>query len=374
MGCLAAIAFTRRGKRVTLFERCPTLMSRASRGNEGKIHLGFTYGLDQTGATRDVMLRYGSRFEQELGDLIKIDAEQLFLHRRQYYAVHRDSMLSDEGVAAHMAALSSALPARDGAPVRRLTSEERDASFSPLIRDVYEVAESSINCDVLVRSVREALAANPDITVITEAHVTRIDDGARPEIVGPSGESLGAFDLVINAAWEGMPLLENEASAPLPDYCLRIKVGFIAEVPEGLPAMPVTVTYGSFGDVVPRPGNTAYMSWYPACLVGFTTDLNRAHEWYETAIAQFDFEQAYARSCEAFSRLLPGFRAAPTPLERISGPILAIAKTDIPDRKSQLHDRTHFGFHRRGNVIAIDTGKLTCGPLLAQELMEFTLG
>ena len=51
-----------------------------------------------------------------------------------------------------------------------------------------------------------------------------------------------------------------------------------------------------------------------------------------------------------------------------------MARTDIPDRNSRLHVLTHFGFHRRGKVIAIDTGKLTCGPQLALELMDYALG
>ena len=377
MGCLAALAFAQRGKRAVIFERCPQLMSRASQGNEGKIHLGFTYGLDETGATRDVMLRYGQKFESALKQLIEIDSDRLFLHRRQHYAVHQQSMLGDDGIAAHMRALGNALDSSTGGAtsVRRLSTDERYGLFSDIIRDAYEVSESSIDCDTLVPGIRAAVAANPDIEVQTGAHIERIDgDEHRPTVIGANGNSLGRFDLVINAAWEGMPKLEHLAGSPMPDYCLRAKVGFIASVPEGLPPMPVTVIYGSFGDVVPRSGETAYMSWYPSCLMGFTTDLDGAHEWYEKVVAEFDFDAAYASSCAAFSTLFPGFRPAKTPLRVVGGPILAVARTDIPDHNSRLHVRTHFGFHRRGKVIAIDTGKLTCGPQLALELMDYALG
>ena len=377
MGCLAALAFAQRGKRVVMFERCPQLMSRASQGNEGKIHLGFTYGLDETGATRDVMLQYGQKFESALKQLIEIDSEKLFLHRRQHYAVHQQSMLGDDGIAAHMRALGDLLHSNDGrtSSARRLSTDERRGLFSDVIRDAYEVSESSIDCDTLVPGIRAAVMANPHIEVQTGAHIERIDgDEHRPNIIGANGNGLGRFDLVINAAWEGMPKLEHQAGSPMPDYCLRAKVGFIASVPQGLPPMPVTVIYGSFGDVVPRSGEEAYLSWYPSCLMGFTTDLDGAHEWYEKVVAEFDFAAAYASSCAAFSTLLPRFQPAVKPLRVVGGPILAVAKTDISDRKSRLHIRTHFGFHRRGNVIAIDTGKLTCGPQLALELMDYALG
>lgn len=376
MGCLTALALARAGKRVVLFERRDRLMAGASRGNEGKIHLGFLYGLDRTDATRSVMLRYGGRFEAALASLIDTSTANLFLHRRQLYAVHRDSALPDERAATHMNAISEAMREAGALDslVRQLGPAERQALFSDRIRDAWEVPEATVDCVALGRLVNAAVRAEPRIELCLEHRVGAISDDDRPSICDADGEVLGQFDRVVNAAWDDMPRIEKQARAATPDYCLRAKAGFIARVTGGEPTMPVTTVYGSFGDVVPQGDGTAYISWYPACLMGFTTEIDAGHGWYEGLVERFDFDKAFRDSVAAFSELIPGFAAEPVPIRRLGGPILAVAVTDIPDLSSRLHQRTFFGFHRRGNVIAVDTGKLTCGPGLALELRDMLLG
>lgn len=379
MGCLTALALAHAGKRVVLFERKDQLMGGASRGNEGKVHLGFTYGLDRTGATRSVMMRYGRQFEAALSGLVDVSAGRLFLHRRQYYAVHRDSSLADDGVARHMHAISSALSdGASGSPVdamvRQLSHAERRAQFTDSIRDVWEVPEGTVDCVALGRLVDAAVRAEAHIELRLETRVGFISDEDRPSIHGASGLVLGQFDRVVNAAWDDMPRIEKQALAAMPDYCLRAKAGFIARVTGGEPAMPVTTVYGSFGDIVPQGDGTAYISWYPACLMGFTTEIEGGDAWYDRLAQRFDYDRAFRECVAAFVEMIPELTVEPQPVRRLGGPILAVAVTDIPDLSSRLHERTHFGFHRRGNVVAVDTGKLTCGPGLALELRDMLLG
>jgi hypothetical protein len=320
------------------------------------------------------MFRYGSTFEDTLTRITGQSDDRLFLNRRQYYAVHRDSSLKGDGVAEHMQALGAMLQdvgSPGGEPtVRRLGQSEKDAQFSDLIEEVWEVAEGTVDCHVLGQLVRAAVAAEPRIEVHHNVTVGSISSDETPSICDGEGRRLGTFTAVVNAAWDGMPLLEQVAGAPMPDYCLRAKAGFITRMTGGAPPVPVTTVYGSFGDVVPQADNLAYLSWYPACLMGFTTEIALGADWYESLRQQFDFEGALARSIAAFAQMMPGFAAEPVPERLLGGPILAVAVTDIPDPNSKLHRRNMFGFHRRGNVVAVDTGKLTCGPGLALELAE----
>ena len=374
MGCLTALALARAGKRVVLFERKPQLMTGASRGNEGKVHLGYTYGLDRSGGTRNVLFRYGSAFEDNLIRIVGQSDDRLFLHRRQYYAVHRGSSLKGDGVAQHMHAIGRMVEDAGASvtepAVRRLGRAEKSAQFSEVIEEVWEVAEGTLDCHVLGRLVREAVEAEPRIDVHCGVTVGSISDDSNPSILDAEGQHLGTFSTALNAAWDGMPRLEQLAGTAMPEYCIRAKAGFIARMTGGAPAMPVTTVYGSFGDVVPQTDNLAYVSWYPACLMGFTTEIGLGAKWYDTLMQRFDFANAFARSVEAFAEMMPGFAAEPAPARILGGPILAVAVTDIPDPNSKLHRRNMFGFHRRGNVIAVDTGKLTCGPGLALELAE----
>ena len=72
--------------------------------------------------------------------------------------------------------------------------------------------------------------------------------------------------------------------------------------------------------------------------------------------------------------LLNGVRFADAPVLTRSGPILAAGKTDISDPASGLHQRTFIGVYERGNVLAIDTGKLTSAPLLAAQVADMIAG
>lgn len=376
MGCLTALALARAGTRVVLFERHNRLMAGASRGNEGKVHLGFLYGLDRSDATRSVMLRYGGQFQAALASLLDTPGDDLFLHRRQFYAVHRDSALHDEGVASHMHAIGAALRDRGAvdAEVRQLQPAERKARFTDKIRDVWDVPEGTVDCVALGKLVDAAVRAESRIELRLGTRIGSISDDVRPVIRDADHTVLGQFDRVVNAAWDDMPRIEKRARAATPDYCIRAKAGFTARMTGGEPAMPVTTVYGSFGDVVPQGDGISYISWYPACLMGFTTEIEEGHAWYDRLSERFDYDRAFRETVAAFTELIPGFAAEPEPVRRLGGPILAVAVTDIPDLNSRLHERTHFGFHRRGNVVAVDTGKLTCGPGLALELRDLLRG
>lgn len=371
MGCLAALSFARRGDRVVLFERLGSLMAGASAGNEGKIHLGFTYGLDKSGQTQKLMHAYGSRFLPALERLFGRDLGELILHRRQYYAVHRDSALTGADVDHHMASIAALDRIGENDPkdiVRSLGRDELASLFSDSIIAAWEVAEPTVDCLALVRLVTEAVADEPRIELRTGTRIGAIRGDARPNVTDRSGKTLGTFDLVINAAWDGLPALEQRSGAPTPGLCLRAKAGFVANVLRGLPDKPVTFVYGSFGDLVPLRNDQAYLSWYPSCLMGFTPESGEDVDWYDRIVTQFDFQAAYTRSCAALRQLIPGMEFAERPVEQRSGPILAFAHTDISDPESELHKRSRFGITRRDGVIAINTGKLTCAPGLAEEL------
>ena len=69
-GTLCALACSAAGWRVTLFERKPKLWQGASANNEGKIHLGFTYGLDRSGETQARLAKLGGRFEDAMAAIL----------------------------------------------------------------------------------------------------------------------------------------------------------------------------------------------------------------------------------------------------------------------------------------------------------------
>lgn len=370
VGCLVALRLARGGHRVTLFERNARLLGGASSNNEGKVHVGFTYGLDRTGKTRELMARHGTKFETLLAEVLGAAVSGAIVSRRQHYAVHRDTALDLDGVAAHMAAVADLLG--DPAAARLLPEAEVRRTYGDDIIAAYDVRESSVECAELCALVGQAMATTPGIRVETGVAVAAIDDDGT--VRGSGDAVLGRFDRVVNAAWDGMPAIERRAGAMTHPLVLRGKAGFLTRLTAGAIEQAITVVYGPFGDVVPLRDGTMYLSWYPEALMGLTTDMSAGADWYARTAAAFDFEGSYRRSVAALEVLLPGVTFASAPLAIRAGPILAAGETDIKDPRSKLHRRTDIGVYERGNVLAIDTGKLTSAPLLAAEVAAMIAG
>jgi hypothetical protein len=360
----------RRGWAVTLFERGERLLPGASRNNEGKVHLGYTYGLDGSGRTRELMARHGLSFEPLLSEILGEAVSGTIVSRRQHYAVHRDTSLDLDGVAAHMAAVAGLIG--DPQAVRLLPNAEVRRTYGDDIIAAYDVRESSVECDELCTLVADAVAATPGIRVETGVSVSAVDDDGA--VRGADGAVLGRFSRVVNAAWDGMPAIERRAGHMTHPLVLRGKAGFLTRLESGSIDQAVTIVYGAFGDVVPLRNGTMYLSWYPESRMGLTTDLSAGSAWYERTAAAFDFAAAYSRSVEVLETLMPGVVFAETPMSIRSGPILAAGETDINDPLSGLHRRTQIGIYKRGSVLAIDTGKFTSAPVLAAQVADALAG
>lgn len=368
VGCLAALRLARRGVKVTIFERRERLLLGASRNNEGKVHLGYTYGLDPTGATRELMFDHGLAFEPLLIEQLGEAASRAIIGRRQHYLVHRDSALGPDRVDAHMAAIA-ALHNDPASAVRRLADAEVRATYSDLVVAVYDVDEPSVECAILCDIVADAVAAEPNVAIQTGIVVDAIDDAGRPDVRADGG-SAGRFDAVINAAWDGMPAIERRAGAMTHELLIRAKVGFVTTLAAGRLEQAVTIVYGAYGDMVPLGAGRFYLSWYPEALMGMTTDVSEGTGWFERIARGFDFAECYRRSRAGLEAFVPGLAFADAPLETRAGAILAAAKSDIVDPESDLHKRTRIGIFQRGNVFAVDTGKFTAAPTFAKNLAE----
>ena len=65
-GCTVALELADRGFRVELFDVADSLVTAASRNNEGKVHLGFVYAADPTLRTARLMMRGAFAFAPTL--------------------------------------------------------------------------------------------------------------------------------------------------------------------------------------------------------------------------------------------------------------------------------------------------------------------
>lgn len=387
LGCCTALALAERSARVTIYEQDGQLIGRASRNNEGKVHLGYVYAGDLSLATARMMIRgglsFGPFFERHLG----LSLDGLNLSSPVVYPVHKDTQSDVEGVAHYLGAVHHLLQeAADGSPraylgrdtqepPRRWTPAELETHFSPdIVPAVFETHELAVDPFVLAARVRERVAAEPRIEVRLGRKVKAVDDAGAGLIVVDVGDDVATHetcDAVVNALWDGRVLIDATRGIPSRGPWLhRFRYGARLE-PNGM-ATPrlhsATVVHGPFGGVVCYGNGAIYVNWYPACLCAISAELAppdlpiEAAEPVRSRIISETF-RVLGRLMPALSDFEADFHARASV---IGGVIFAIGSSDIDDPSSGLHHRDQIGIVSSGSYHSVDPGKLTLVPYFAE--------
>ena len=390
-GTGVALELARRGISVTLMDRDTHPLNRASLRNEGKIHLGFVYANDRSLRTAFLQLDGALRFRRILARWIDRSVDWLALSTPFHYLVASDSVVVPDRLADHYAAVEERcrrqleqdaeldyLGARPRRLVRRLADGEIAAHFDPTRFDAgFATAEYALDTDLLAACLRRAVTESPNVTFVP-SHVARAlaedSDGFRVEGDGIEGTWCVRARQVVNATWERRFVLDGQLGIPPPESLLhRLKFRVIGRLPLELRGAPsVSMVLGRYGDVVVRRDGTAYLSWYPAGLRGWSHDLEPPADW--DPACRGEVRPALAR--EIASDILAGIdawfpgMARCEPLTVDAGAIVAIGRSDVDDASSALHDRSRIGVMSRGTYHSVDPGKLTTAPLFATEAAD----
>jgi hypothetical protein len=380
-GCCTAIELARRGAQVCLYEREANLLNGAATANEGKIHLGYVYARDRSLATARTMLRGALSFAPLLRQFL--DADPPAVSDPFIYAVHRDSQIDADAVAAHLAAtheLALEHPCCDryfgidlgATPPRRLTKAALERQFDTThIVAAFDTPEIAINMVAAAKRLRSRIAEDPRIEVRTGRKVTAVENHAdRPQVcsIGApcQGVDKSSFDCVINATWGDRLAIDATRGLHAGRKWLhRFKHGIRFRLSETDAPPSVTVMLGPFGDVVRFAGGACYLSWYPACMTSHSVAL-RPPDW-RTEPCEPLRTRIVAESFAAMAALVSGLRnVSPQDIAVRGGVIFAWGATDIDDRDSELHRRCEIGVHSYDRYHSIDTGKLTMAPYFAK--------
>jgi glycine/D-amino acid oxidase-like deaminating enzyme len=388
-GCCVALELARRGHEIDLFDRCSQPATQAAAWNEGKIHLGLVYGNDPTSQTFRRMLQGALHFEAYLTRWLD---GPLTGHSSPFlYGVHPSSMLSSDEVERHFSAVGRCYDElREGSKLSYLgveaeplyqpmSKQERDLEFCRnSVSAAFRTIERAVNPRMIASRLRAAIAVEPRIRFLGGTEIVSLSDNGKHgfELVLQCGGSTckERYRDIVNALWSGRLALDRSAGVDCRrSWLYRYKLGIIVETISGSKPVPsTTFVLGSYGDTVTYDDGTIYLSWYPECMVGTSTDIVPPD--FNARISETDRIRVAKKSIEAMAELLPAlapYRSASTDTVNVGGGIIfAWGAADIDQPDSELHRRYDIGVHSKGRYHSVDTGKYTMAPYFAVETCD----
>lgn len=387
-GAAAALALDRAGWSVELIDRAPAPLLRTSLHGEGKLHLGYVYGNEPGRATASLMVEGALSFAELLDGWLPEPIGWNAMRSEPYiYAILADSMVAPDRLAEHYRWVDDAVAARiargatyAGARVFTRSHQLRSphaAGFSGDVVAAHQTAEVAVDPVAL----RRCLIAGLHARAITyrSGHdvgtVERTAEGFAVTATDPDGTvSIRHADAVVNCLWEGRLAVDASMGIPPPRSCLyRLKYSVNATMNSRC-ARGLTTTFalGPYGDVVCRADGRVYLSWYPVCLSGLSTDTEPPASW-RTALDNDDNLSACGEiataTVDALAERIQALRGVR--IESVSaGVVVAWGDSDIDKPDSELHRRQDIGVHDHDGYVSVDTGKLTTAPLFAARVVE----
>jgi hypothetical protein len=393
-GVCTALELAARGQSVDLYDENPLPISRASRNNEGKIHLGLVYARDASLKTAKTMIEGAIHFTACLQRWIDIHPDDQALSSPYYYAVHHGTMTGPETLERHYRQCQRLL--QDACAATGLSYLGRDRTLTAQQlpqRDVerlfcadhcqaaFRTSERAVDPRAVADLLRAAVRAHSRIRFVANAQITDLAwSGAsrlRVSFRLHDEDYSETYDQVANTLWHGRLALDAKLGlAPEREWLYRYKLGgwmSVALAPETVPSL--TVVLGPYGDIVNFGARGLYLCWYPVGMIGTSREL-RPPEW-DASLKPPTWQRSLRRGFEELRSRCPGLGAADYSADVMSpagGIIFAWGATDIDAEDSRLHTRHEIGVHSVGNYHSVNTGKYTMAPYLGLKTAERILG
>jgi hypothetical protein len=376
-GCLIAVDLVDRGFHVTIVEQRPQLMSGASRWNDGKIHLGYTFIGTSSLATARLMQEGSAAFiaglERSLGETLPeswfgngviyivdaksmVDVEVLWLRAQQVARLHTESAQHQPGMQRYLGSQ---------APLQRLDpGQAREETRQSGIVAAWRTPERHVSSRAV--GDRVGLAVRERGVDIVHGQVNKVEAGPTPWCVSLADGGIIRAPIVVNCLWESRTAIDRQVQPSTEPVSIRYKEALFGSAVASLKGLTSsTRILGPFGDIAVYNNGDAYLSWYPAGLAA------RSDDGIPPALPARDRTAVIEATLAglALPRSVMQDPAADWRLE--GGYVVAWGHGDIDEADSPLHERHRPGVHEVApGFVSVDTGKYTLAPVLAQRVCE----
>lgn len=328
-------------KNITIIEKEPMMMSRASYVNQARVHNGYHY-------PRSVLTGHRSainfpRFTEEYSAAIVSSFDK-------YYAI-----------AKHLSKVNARqfkrFSEKIGAEINE-SPESVKALFSPtLVEDVFRVKEYAFNSHILRDKLLDQIADRPGIVIRNGEfvdYITKGDEG----ITVKTDKYVYEAEYVLNCTYSNINSLHRRSHLPLVALKHEITEMCLVKMPDSLRGVSVTVMDGPFFSLMPFPSKNLYTlshvrytpheSWMDE---GTAIDSQRAspHEYLESTPFHTNYKQMY----NDVVRFIPALKDMEY-VESIVEVKTVLVKSEEDDSRPILF-KAHQGLH---NYACIMGGKL----------------
>lgn len=388
-GICSALALSNLGIQVTLIDKTPEPMLRASLRNEGKIHLGFIYANDNSFRTASLMLRSALYFSPMIESFVGRSFDWTpFRSRKFNYLILRDTMLSTESILAHYRFLQQEYE-RIREPDMHYLGNRPEVLFTNKHLHVPHLNQEMIKMCVPTEELAVDLEALRNLLVLEmkrRDNIRFLGDHCIEEITRTtSGYSVTGrlknnnkwkieTERLVNCLWENRLYFDQQLGIePGRKWVYRLKHRILGKPRNGIAALDsFTCVLGAFGDIVNYDDQLSYLSWYPECMTGWSSELTTPESWEAACngmIPESDKKEWAFKALKGLNDIFPGI--SDFEIRQLDGGIIfSWGKTDIDDINSELHNRFDIGIHHSDGYYSIDTGKLTSAPYFANKLQN----
>tara|TARA_R110000868_G_scaffold189695_2_gene433072 strand:- start:115640 stop:116749 length:1110 start_codon:yes stop_codon:yes gene_type:complete len=236
-GCRTAILLAQKGKKVVLLEQENSLLSRASRNNQSRIHNGYHY-------PRSLMTAIGShrnyeRFKTDYSACVVDDFKHIYAIAGHTSKINPYQFKSFCNVV--------------GIPLSEPTKLQRGLFDFNRIDEIFIAEEASINTDMFSDIVTKQVEAEPNITIHLNKSCTRVHVENSYVCLKNSGEDIKAGGVIIATYANLNNFLISSDLKPL-GLKLELTEMPLIKRPQDLQQTGITVMDGAFFSVMPFGG------------------------------------------------------------------------------------------------------------------------
>ncbi len=371
---------------VNLLDKENDLITRASLNQEGKIHIGMVYAMDETLETPHKMIEDALMFAPVMEELTGHPIEWKKITSTPFlYLVHRkglvDATTLESRYRQYEAYYQEQAGRKDNAYLRQFEGPYFEQIAFPeeinpaAFEACFKTFERAVDPHSIRSILKQCIGGHPSIRLITESEVVDIEryvGGFKTMYRQDGGYEKVSSDIVINASWESKKRIDSFLGLKNEDsWHVRLKLGFTFQLDNIQPLHSFTIVQGPFGDFVHFPGQGyGYLSWYPLCKLDATNETEIPAQWSDILEGRYeslDLSKIWQETLTNFQAFLPGLN--PKGVVHVkAGTVVAYGHSDIHEVNSGLHRRNEVPVSEHDGYFSIHTSKFTSAPHNARKL------